>query len=253
MIYLEKNKNHSQKRLLIIIGVLIVIFVSIQSFTPYLLPSIFTSIAKPFWRAEFSVGSGSLLSREDLQKENEDLKRKIIEYEVKLNTVDYLFKENAELRSLFNSTTTKKLTLAPILKRPPFSFYDELIIDIGRKDGLSTASVVYADGNVPIGFVKEILGRTSKVILFSSPGQKHEVFIGSKNIQALAQGVGGGQYTVQLPQGVDVKEGDFVTSSTLGVVIGKVVSIDQGSASLFQRVLFSSLVNINELRWILVE
>jgi rod shape-determining protein MreC len=253
MIYLEKNKNNSRKKILIIVGVLIAVFISIQTFASSLLPSIFTSIAKPFWRAEFSVGSGSLQSKEDLQRENEILKRKIIEYEVKIATTDHIFNENAELRSFLNSTTTKNLTLAPILKRPPFSFYDEFIIDIGKKDGLSTTSVVYADGTVPIGFVKENLGRTSKVILFSSPGQKHEVLIGPKNIPALAKGIGGGQYMIELPQGVEVKEGDFVISSSLDAVIGKVVYVDRDMTKLFQKVLFSSLVNIYGLRWVLVE
>lgn len=254
MTYLEKRKGPRGRNIFSIIAtVVLVIVVVVFSFAPQFFPAIFTSLVSPFWRAEFSIESGSLSSAAALLRENQSLKEELAATLAMTNSVEYVEVENSELRSILNKASSTPVALAAVLKRPPQAAYDELIIDAGRSANLSTTSIVYAAGDIPIGRVAEVLSETSKVILFSSPGQKHDIQIGEGHVPAVAVGRGGGGYVAELPRGIEVKEGDFVLSANIDArPLGKVVSVDTDSAEPFQKILFNSAVNIYNLRWVTV-
>jgi cell shape-determining protein MreC len=275
-------------------GGAIVLVALLQIAMPHFLPSLFTTIARPFWRMEFSFGSGSLESPESLLAENEALKVRIQELSVENASTDSIRSQNAELLSALGrsdltmvptnetpvilgtssqATTTSAQpavhgdlgallaslsqdngkTLAAVLVRPPLAAYDELIIDVGADKGIVPGSKVYGPGNVLVGTTSDVLGETSKVTLFSSPGQTYPVFIGSDHIPATAIGRGGGQYEAQVPQATSINEGDIVTDSSLGDgAFGKVVSVINNPADPFITVLFAPEINVYQLRWVFV-
>lgn len=276
MTYLEsRNKRSGAGRA---IGwsllVAVVLMAIIHFFMPHFFPGIFTTIARPFWRMEFSFQSGSIRSPSALLEENEALKRTIMENEVRLQSVTALEAENAELKSVLGrnvpspasaSTTASSTvvvsasaipdgyTLSAILKRPPATAYDEFIIDVGNDHNLSVSKKVYAPGNVLIGHVSQVLDDTATVILYSSPGEKYEVLVGVERAPATATGRGGGQYKTELPRDVTVKEGDFVINPSLNDrPFGIVTAVLADPAEPFQTVLFAPPVNIYELRWVLI-
>lgn len=256
MIYLKEHKNNRKRKIVILFIIFVFsIFILVQIFLPHLLSAIFITVASPFWRAGFSIESGSLLSREELLKKNEELKIKLEETLARIDSVEYLEFENRELKKIFDSTSTSSsYILSAVIKKPPLVSYDEYIIDVGRDKDISTTSVIYSIGDVPIGKVEEVFGNISKVVLFSSFGQKQEVIIGEQNIPSVAIGKGGGQYEVELPKGLNIKEGDFVLSATYkGKPMGRVVSIDSDNTLPFQKIYFSAPINIYQLRWVLVD
>ena len=245
---------------------------------PHFLPAIFTTIARPFWRMEFSATNGSLRSPEYLLSQNEDLKRQLADMTIRSQTTQSISNENSELKSLLNrpvsatatatstASSTKvvalltpsKYILAAVLRRPPVAAYDELIIDLGQNDGALTGNLVYAPGNVLVGTVSDTLGQTSKVVLFSSPGMTYEVLINNaatnKAVPATAHGLGGGQFSVQVPRDVISNIGDTVTVSSINnKTIGVVGGVITDPAKPFETILFTSLANIYDLRWVLVD
>jgi cell shape-determining protein MreC len=140
------------------------------------------------------------------------------------------------------------------LVRPPVAAYDNLVIDAGKDHGFATTSLVYASGNVLIGKVTDVQAETSKVTLFSSPGQKFDVMIGTTHTPAIAVGRGGGQYEAQVPRGSVVAEGDAVSAPSLnGKPFGIVTSVISDPAQVFVTVLFAPPVNLYQLRWALVQ
>ncbi|MEK7609593.1 MAG: rod shape-determining protein MreC [Patescibacteria group bacterium] len=290
MTYLQTHNRPYRSRARVVgytIAVLVVIIVLLQISTPHFFASIFTSLARPFWRTEFSVLSGSLRSSESLLNQNEGLKRQLTDAQVRLDAIQAIELENTELKSLLgresfivesiinpSSTGTSTIYVVPkysfiskmtskelesrilsaVLKRPPFLPYDGLIIDIGRDYNLSTSSLIYAVGNVLIGRVVDILPSTAKVKLFSSPGEKYEVLIGAEHIPATAIGRGGGQYEAQISRDTSVKEGDFVINSALNdKPFGIVFMVLSDPTQAFETVLFAPPVNIYQMRWVLVE
>ncbi len=187
-------------------------------------------------------------------RENESLKQQLAEAQARLGSIQSVETENSELKGLLGRASSTPYILGAVLKRPPLSPYDELVIDLGADHGLSTSSIVYAPGNVRIGRVSQVLGQTSKVTLFSSPGEKYEVQIGAAHTPATAVGRGGGQYQAQLSHDVKVVEGDFVTAPSLNDgTFGVVTGVASSAAEPFETVIFAPSVNIYQLRWVLVD
>jgi cell shape-determining protein MreC len=254
---------------------IVVIIIAVQLLVPHFLPSIFTTIARPFWRMEFSVGSGSLESPQTLLAENESLKTQLAALNVQQQSVQAVANDNSELLALLGRTDASAVStstaqdasstpisylkslpgriLAAVLVRPPQAAYDELIIDIGADHGITLGSKVYAPGNILIGSTTDILGQTSKVKLFSSPGETYSVLIGSSRIPATAVGRGGGQYQAEVPQASKINQGDTVSDSSISdAPFGIVSAVLANPADPFETVLFAPSVNIYQLRWVLV-
>jgi len=296
MTYLRANRRPGEKRAKTIYsaaGLVVIAIIVLQIIYPHFIPSVFTSFFKPFWTAKFSGSAGSLETRESILLKNEDLNRKIAEYDVRLGTIAEIEQENEELKTIFGrpdkvitkvsttsadkvflknniststvSTSTPVLdysflrknvngrVLAAVLVRPPATGYDEYIIDIGNDFGVKVGDKVYAPGDVLIGKVDDVLADTSKVVLFSSPGQKFDITIGQRNNLATANGRGGGQYEVELPRDAVVSDGDFVNSPSItDKPFGVVSAVLSDPTQPFETVLFTSTVNIYNMRWVLV-
>ncbi|MDQ2933326.1 MAG: hypothetical protein M3Q80_03005, partial [bacterium] len=170
MTYLQPHSRPHQRRSKFLTGCivgLIVITGTIQLFKPHFFPSLVTTFARPFWRAEFSIKSGLLSSPQALLNENEKLKRELADAEIRIANIHAIELENSELKKMMNrdsvvpvGTSTEIIydnfnsrILAAVLKHPPYTPYDQLIIDIGKDYEIATSSFVYAPGNVLIGRV----------------------------------------------------------------------------------------------------
>lgn len=238
---------------LIGVGVIIFSVAAIQFFAPHAFPGLFSSIARPFWRLEFSIESGALRTPQALLKENEELKRELSGIDIRIQATAALEKENAELKAALGRATTSPHILAAVLKRPPAAAYDELIIDIGRDFGVASGTAVFSPEHVRIGTISDVLAQSSKVKLLSSPGEKYEVLIGWENEPVTAMGRGGGQYEAKVSHEAKVAEGDLVTIPSLGhMPFGVVTAMIFDPAEAFGKVLFAPSVNIYKLRWVLV-
>lgn len=208
----------------------ILVILSVLHFlVPRALPSFFTMIISPFWITE-------------------EVER------VDNAQINFLIKENEELKSLLGRSETSGKILAVILKKPPVSGYDIFILDIGIDKGLVKGDRVYAPGNIPIGEIAEVNGNISKARLHSSSGEKFDVLIGNDNIQATAIGKGGGTFEVSLPHDTKIAKGDKVSIPSLSdSFLASVEDIVSESSEPFSTVLFRQPLNIYELKWVLVQ
>ncbi|MFA6601410.1 MAG: rod shape-determining protein MreC [Candidatus Paceibacterota bacterium] len=250
----KTGRSFSFKLALAFIVIIVLGTVGLNYFLPNFLPNLFGSIARPFWQAQFSIRNGGLLSREDLLRENLELRQTIAAHDISLAAVFATELENQELKNLFGRASTTPAILAAVIMTPPASLYDELIIDLGRDSGLKKGDKVYASGGLAIGEVIEIMSQSAKVSLYSSPGNKLEVLIGSNNLAATATGQGGGQFLAELPQGAPIEVGEQVVAPSIDSrPLGQVASVVSGPAETFKRVLFALPINIYQIRWVLVE
>jgi cell shape-determining protein MreC len=280
MTYLKTHNRYELRRTKIVTGFFVAVIVivgALQFFMPYMLPQFFTGIARPFWRMQFAIESGSLRSQEALLNENQALKREIENLKLEYQWTQFITEENEELKGLLgrkieihNASTTGTTTptqqnshaafkvgsrtLAAVLSRPPFAPYDMLVIDGGSDLDFETGDLVYAEGDVLVGKISDVLNQTAKVTLLTSAGQRHEVLIGPSRVPAYATGIGGGQYSAELPSTSNVKEGDVVIVPSLNdrpFAIIKAILRDPAQA--FETVLLSPSINLYQLRWVLVE
>ncbi len=265
MMYLiPHNASRRGRRVLIlVVGVCVLVVGFTYLVIPHVFAGMVTALATPFWRASFSIESGALRSTPQLLEELESLRREHADYEVRLETIRAVERENSELKKILGrdmiiSTTSAQIEdqglLAAVLKRPPIQVYDELIVDVGSDDGVTSGDLVYAPGRVLVGKVSSVLGSSAHVLLFSSPGQQYEVMIGSHHIPATAVGRGGGQYEAQVARDISVTEGDFVEVPSLDDrPFATVTTVISDPTQPFKTILFAPTVNMYELRWVMVK
>jgi len=145
------------------------------------------------------------------------------------------------------------MVISTILSKPNHSLYDTLIIDTGAKNSISEGKRVFAFGNIPIGRIAEVYSDSSKVILFSNPGEKTEVVVG-KDIFMQVIGRGGGNFEMNLVKDIVLEKGmEVVLPGIHPYVLGIVETIISDPRDFFQKALLISPVNIQELKFVEVE
>ncbi len=160
--------------------------------------------------------------------------------------------ENRQLKTLLSRPPEERHILASVLLVPPQMLYDTLLLDVGRDHGIASGTNVYASSTL-IGHVVDVYAETSKVILFSSPGESFEVLIGKDMIRTTATGRGGGSFEAIVPRELKIGEGDVVTIPALYAgVFGVIEHVEADPARAFATIYFKSPVNLQTLRYVTV-
>ena len=175
-------------------------------------------ISKPFWPGHFqkevilkSIDQESLIKLNLLKKDNHRLR---------------------EILSLQESSNEDNMTAA-VISRKTGSWWRQIILNKGSKDGVEIGSTVIGPGGL-LGRVKNTSLFTSSVTLLTSPESKVGVWVDRIQINGLLVGLGDDYPSLILySKDADIKVGDFVSSSPASTLlppnipIGFVQSIDE--------------------------
>jgi cell shape-determining protein MreC len=259
MNYLQKSSNFENRRReaknkIFIITVCLIAVILILSIGT-VRRSLFT-VATPVWKFKNSIMNSNFFeffkTKKTLINERLAMEQRLFLAGNLLTTNDSLLRENEVLKDLLGRKEIKdKTILASILVKPPQTPYDSLIVDIGSDFEVKVGDKVIANANVYVGEVSEVYPRSSKIILYSSPGHKLSVVLGINSVTVEAIGLGGGNFSINLPREIEVKENDVITvPSIMSNVFGIVENINYKDTDSFQNVMFKSPVNISELSFI---
>lgn len=259
MNYLLKNNRRENKTWKPVAGVAVILALAgfFYFFAPNLANQGLYKIAGPMWNARQHVG-GALTNfwsifadKATLASENLSLQQKLDEANLGLLDLDAYKQENDGLKILLGrKDLAEKKVLAVILAKPNQSAYDTLVLDVGKNQGVKAGDSVLA-GDFIIGAVREVYDNYSKAVLASAPGETFTVRVGASGIDTQAQGRGGGNFIIQLPKEIAVKQGDLIKSPGLSPrIFGTVEDIEQNATDPFQFILFKLPVNINSLEWV---
>ena len=155
-------------------------------------------ISKPFWPGQFQ-------KEVILNSSNQ-------ESLIKLNL---LKKDNIRLREILNLQQSSKSDIisAAVISRKTGSWWRQIILNKGSKDGVEIGSVVIGPGGL-LGRVKSTSFLTSSVRLLTSPESKVGVWVDRIQINGLLIGSGDDAPNLILySKDADIKVGDFVSSS----------------------------------------
>jgi len=249
----EERRKNARKRVFAIIAIMVIIF-SIILTTPVKNSLFF--IAKPVWQFENLIMNSNFFeyfkSKQNLITERIQVEQKLFLAGNLLAINTTLQAENEYLKDLLGRKDIKKDTvLASILVKPPQIPYDLLIIDIGEDHNINVGNRVLVNGNVYLGEIVDVYSKTAKVRLYSTPGEKISVVLGSNSVSVEAVGMGGGNFNIYIPQEIEVQEGDvIIVPSIMTNVLGIVEKINFKETDSFQTVLFKSPINISELSFV---
>ncbi len=207
---------HKQKNWLLFIFFLFLVFVRISKGSIY--KDFYYVISKPFWPGQFqkdvilnSIDQESLIKLNLLKKDNKRLR------------------EILSLQKSINYDTVS----AAVISRKTGSWWRQIILNKGSKDGVEIGSTVIGPGGL-LGRVNNTSLFTSSVTLLTSPESKVGVWVDRIQINGLLVGLGEDYPSLILySKDADIKVGDFVSSSPASTLlppnipIGVVQSIDK--------------------------
>jgi len=218
-------------------------------------------IGRPIWSTEKIVTDGLyninylVRSKSSVSLENHNLIEEISALRVSMSDYQILKKENEDLKELLGRLpVNKNFVLGNILTKPNHSPYDTIIIDIGSDNNIEEGNLIYANGSIPIGVIGKIYEKTSLVTLYSNPGQKTEGFMDGTNASVLLTGRGGGNFEMIIPVDLTAEKGTVIflpgNNSEILALVDEIISRPSDP---FKKVILSSPVNVQNLKWIQVK
>ena len=256
----KKEINKRRKKLKIIMGFSVFLFVSISGVLAYS-GGMLNFIGRPIWKAQKAITDGvhdaSFLVRtkSSVYRENESLRKDNAEIMASMMDYEILRKENIDLKELLGRLPENHaFTLASIITKPNRSPYDTIIIDVGASDNIQKGQTVYANAITPIGKVSNVYDKTALVVLYSNPGQKTEGTLDGLNSTVELIGRGGGNFEMIIPLELNVAKGMMVilpgNSTETIAVIEEIISIPTDPV---KKVILRSPVNIQNIKWVQIK
>jgi cell shape-determining protein MreC len=211
------------------------------------------------------------VSKSYLYNQNQKLQAEVSFDDARMANYNSIVLDDASLKEILGRTDSKAvMTVAAILSEPSQSPYDTLLIDAGSSQGVTVGDTVFALGDVPIGQVADIYPDSSKVVLFSNPGETTQAIISSSttipsvtgtvsssassNIFVSVVGRGGGNFEIVIPKGFVLQTGDQAVmpgiNSYVLAIVQKIISDPRNA---FTKALLTSPVNIEGLKFVEVE
>lgn len=167
-------------------------------------------------------------------------------------SIERLQSENEQLRSLLGSDTTPRI-LASVVARPPYLPYDRFEIDRGGSDGVVVGAPVFAGYDQIIGVVTQVAPTYALVTMVTSPQFVSTVYVFGPNIYTEAEGQGGGILRVRVPQGIALNKGNLVVlPATDSGVFGEVALVEAIPTEPEQYGYVSATTPLQELRFVAV-
>ena len=206
-------------------------------------------------RNPFSAIGAELSSKAALGRENEQLRAQLASTSAALADRNALYQENLVLKAQLGRTLTERSVLAGVLMRPPEVPYDSLMLDAGASQGIAPGDLVSAGGTTVIGTIDQVYRTTSRVKLFSSPGESYQGLLAASTTRpstpVTVVGQGGGSLSAQVPTQTAVVPGDsIVLPGVGGGFIGSVSHVDEPSGSSFETLYLQLPVNMQELSFV---
>lgn len=146
-------------------------------------------------------------------KSKKNLLRDIDILEERVNTLEIerlQFEAYDTLTPASTDHTLDTRMIALVTTRPPQTLYDTFIVDLGERDGVRIGDRVYVHDRILFGTVVNVSATTAQVHAFSSPGQTIPVYHGVSKTALTLEGRGNGNFRVDVPQEVDIVEGDVL-------------------------------------------
>lgn len=204
----------------------------------------------------------------DVKKENEELKKKVSQYETGERRFSEVEKENADLKAMFNFKdryTQYEFLGTNIINRNVVSLSPSYTLDKGFNDGVKPGMVVITYNGLA-GQITEVFSTYSILETISSENVKVSVTsAGAKNYEGILSGtsvndrVNMAQIT-QLSLESDVKVSDFIVTSGIGgfyppdIPIGSIENVAEDKGKLMKTATVRPIVSFtgNELFYIVL-
>ena len=195
-----------------------------------------------------------------LVKENQKLNQKIDELEEALVFLKEFEDENIRLRELlsFRREISRKSFPAQVIGRDASQWRDSLMLNKGKKDGVSLKMTVVAPCGL-LGTIVETGKFLSRMILTTDPHFKVSGLLQSNRVEGIVYGQGHGKLLMRyIAPDVTIYPNDIVLTSGLGgkvpkgLVLGSVKAVRTTEDGLFQQITVTPSFHFSSLEEVLI-
>lgn len=236
-----KSDRYERRKIPVIKGIAILcaLLALVQFVFPQFFPALFLRAVGPLWAIPTT----------------DDRDQKIAELQAQVNAHALVEREYAALLGDLGQRIPSDFILGRVLSVPPSTIYDSLLINVGEHDAVMAGQRVFVGNMIAIGTIAEVYQDTSKVSLYSTPGNTFDVIIGvGTTSRATATGRGAGQFEVVVPREAPVSIGDIVTLPSISTApFGIVSAVIRDPATAFASVLFLGPVPLQSITRVYVE
>lgn len=205
--------------------------------------------------------SGFFVKHGQLQRDNNALQQRFINYSTTQQRYQDLEQENQHLRALLGaqSRTPLRTQLAEIIAIPRDPYLRQVTINRGSQQGVQAGTAVIDEAGL-LGQVTKVYPYTSDITLLTNKDQSVPVAVQRTGQRAILFGTGIDD-TVEiryLPHNTDVRTGDLIITSGIdgiypsGLAVAKVIQIDLSSSRAFAHIVGKPLAAIDRNRQVLV-
>lgn len=190
---------------------------------------------------------------QNLREENEQLNVDI----ARLREVERRFQEQErflENRVLASGDT---FVTASVFANEPSNVSAAIAIGRGTSDGLQEGMVVLSPQGSLVGTISRVLKDSAWVTLITDQTSAVSSLIQESRAQGVVVGAADGTLTMEfVEETADVKEGDFVITSSIGgrypsgELIGRVIEVGQASPELFLKVRIEPVADLLRLEYV---
>ncbi|WP_051785714.1 rod shape-determining protein MreC [Endozoicomonas numazuensis] len=209
----------------------------------------------------FSTADELVTSRSELLEENTRLKARNLILEQKVQKLASLTAQNLRLKELLNSSelVDEQVLVAEIIGVDPDPYAHIVTINKGSSDGVFRGQAI-VDAHGVMGQVVAVNPVSSKVMLVTDTASRVPVQVNRSGYRAIAVGTGSkdSMELVHIPDTVDIREGDLLTSSGLGQIypvgypLGKVRKIVHTPGEAFAKIEVQLMAEVNRTRFVLL-
>ncbi|MBL7150270.1 MAG: rod shape-determining protein MreC [Candidatus Pacebacteria bacterium] len=259
-----KFTSSKRKILIIIIGLLLIFSLNFfQKEVKGFFYFISSPIQKTLWRTGNRVSDFFELITEikNLKRENGELKLKNQELISQIAQLIELKKENEVLKEALGIGLEKefKLALAEVVSKDISQ--DSILINKGSKDGITENCPVITQQKTLVGKIDEVYENFSRVILIFNKESSFDAKISDpeNDISGVVNGKGNLQLFLDfVPQEKEIKEGDFIVTTSLGgifpkgLLVGQIAKILRSDIEPFQQAKIRPAFDIRELETVFI-
>jgi len=196
---------------------------------------------------------------QQIRRENEDLKQRVAQLEIRLQQERAEAQQTRSLQQLLSlrQETAPPTTAANVIGASADAYFRTISIDKGTSDGLRQDMSVIAPAGVVGRIILPTL-RAAKVQLLIDRNAAAAALVERSRAQGVVLGTGTGVLTMAyLPGSADIKVGDRIVTSGIdgiypkGFVIGQIESLQRGAGE-FNGIVIKPAVDFSSLEAVLV-
>lgn len=227
------------------VGIFLLVFLIFMFAAPPL-----RTLSSAVWRSSQAWQQSAFFSSaENLQQQNTVLRERVAFLEQQ-NT---LLRER-ELENFSFASDERTGIPAWVVRRSPYTFARQWVIDQGARSGIDLGALVYA-GDVVLGSVTQVSENTSEVTPFFVPGVSTQVIHTPSGMSLSVDGRGQGVYYTEVPRDFEIEEGDLIQwqGTSAHAIIGYVKSVIFDDRDALQQAFIALPMNPKTIQWVEVE